>query len=61
MTRWAAITYREFWDVPRIFVIKDRGQNWLFECPFDSATEDFPEHYLVYLMPTRSTEDLVGS
>ena len=61
MTRWSAINYREFWDVPHIFVFQDRGQTWLFEVPFDSPAEDFLDYYIVYMMPTLSSADLEGS
>jgi hypothetical protein len=61
MTRWSAITYREFWDVPHNFVFEDGGLTWYFECPFDSETEDFADYYLVYRMPSLNADDLNGS
>src|SRR4051812_31790045 len=56
MTRSVPIRYRDFWDVPRIFLAEHRGQRFLFDCPFDEDTEDFPHHYHVYLLPAL-TED----
>jgi hypothetical protein len=61
MGNWAPILYREFWDVPRIFIARYRQQSWLFDCPFDEATEDFPGCYKVYLLPELKDEDLAGS
>src|SRR5262249_17424449 len=58
---WAPIRYREFWDVPRIFLFPYRGQSALFACPFDERTEDFPNVYTVYLLPQLPEEDLTGS
>jgi hypothetical protein len=57
----ASIRYREFWDVPRLFLASHRGQLFLFDCPFDEATEDFPDFYRVYLLPAVAEEDLAGS
>lgn len=61
MTRWAAIHYREFWDVPRIFYLTDGGRTYLFDCPFDDQVDDFPDEYRVYLMPPLDPADLTGS
>jgi hypothetical protein len=55
------IRYREFWDVPRVFLVSHRGQLFLFDCPFDEAAEDFPDCYRVYVLPPVAEEDLTGS
>jgi hypothetical protein len=55
------ITYRDFWDVPRIFVAQRRGAVFLFDCAFDDKTEDYPSSYRVYLLPNLGDEDLAGS
>ena len=61
MSRWVAINYREFWDVPRIFFAEDEGQLYLFDCPFDEETEDYPRDYQVYQMPELTETELSGS
>lgn len=61
MTRWAAIDYRDFWDFPRIFFLTDRGQTYLFDCPFDEESEDYPDEYRVYLMPPMTAVEKDGS
>jgi hypothetical protein len=61
MNQWAPIRYREFWDVPRIFLAPYQGKWFLFDCRFDEATEDFPDFYRVYLIPEPSEEELAGS
>src|SRR5207302_1388121 len=53
--------YREFWDVPRMFLVASQGKHFLFDCPFDETTEDFPDAYRVYLMPPSTEEELAGS
>jgi hypothetical protein len=58
---WAPIRYRDFWDVPRIFLVSYRGQLFLFDCPFDETLEDFPDLYHVYVMPALGEDELSGS
>ena len=55
------IAYRDFWDVPRIFVARRRGAVLLFDCAFDEKTEDYPNFYRVYLLPDLRDEDLAGT
>lgn len=61
MKTWAPIQYRDFWDVPRIFFFANLGNWFLFDCPFDEETEDYGQHYRVYLIPEPPKEDLQGS
>lgn len=61
MNHWALIRYREFWDVPRIFLVPYQGKCFLFDCPFDEQSEDFPDSYRVYVIPEPSDEELAGS
>lgn len=56
-----AIQYRDFWDVPRIFLTRYAGRTFLFDCPFDEAQEDYPSTYRVYLMPALDETDVEGS
>lgn len=61
MNHWAPIRYREFWDVPRIFLVCHQDKWFLFDCPFDEASEDFPDFYRVYIIPEPGEEELAGS
>lgn len=61
MNHGSPIRYREFWDVPRIFLAPYRGKWFLFDCVFDETTEDFPDSYKVYVIPEPSEEELAGS
>ena len=58
MTAWAPIRYMGFWDVPRIFLTRYKGQTFLFDCPFDEQLEDDSDSYRVYRMPDLAEEDL---
>lgn len=51
MSAWAPITYRGFWDVPRIFLTRHNNQLFLFACAFSEELDDYPDEYAVFLMP----------
>ncbi len=61
MTRWVPIRYRDFWDVPRIFLAHYENKLLLFDCRFDDDVEDYPKHYKVYILPDVAEEVLAGS
>ncbi|MCI0488007.1 MAG: hypothetical protein L0229_15560 [Blastocatellia bacterium] len=58
---WATIRYRDFYDLPRIFITSYDGQQYLFDCPFDPELDDYPNSYRVYLLSSLSEEELQGS
>src|SRR5688572_9585980 len=54
--------YRDFWDVPRIFIAQREGSAaLLFDCKFDQTKEDYDNSYDVYLMSEIPESDLEGS
>jgi hypothetical protein len=55
-----AIIYREFYDIPRMFIVSFRDRNWLFDGRFDDAADDYPEAYKIYSLPSLSHEILEG-
>ena len=55
------IIYRDFWDVPRIFVVRHRGRQYLFDCRFNGSAEDFEAAYRVYAVPDLPESELNGS
>jgi hypothetical protein len=61
MSNKVAIKYRDFYDVPRIFLTSHEGVHFLFDCKFDDALDEYPNSYKVYLMPPLSDSDLSGS
>ncbi|MGH9840761.1 MAG: hypothetical protein ACREEM_18440 [Blastocatellia bacterium] len=61
MNHNANIQYRDFYDVPRIFLVKYEGRQLLFDCPFDDELDDYSVSYRVYVMPPLSDAELEGS
>jgi hypothetical protein len=45
------ISYRDFWDLPRIFVVRHQGRFLLFDCRFDEVLEDYPDEYRIHILP----------
>lgn len=44
---WIPIQYRDFYDIPRIFVMHHLGDTFVFDCPFDDDADEYPEYYVV--------------
>lgn len=61
MSEWTEIIYRDFYDVPRVFLTRRGDRYLLFDCPFDEALDDYPTIYKVYLMADLPDERLGGS
>jgi hypothetical protein len=58
---WIPIRYRDFWDIPRIFLAVYGERLFLFDCPFEEEAEDYPDHYHVYVLSPLGEEALAGS
>lgn len=42
------VAYRDFHDFPRLILARDEtGASWLFDCPFDSALDDYRPDFRV--------------
>ena len=61
MKHWTPIRYRDFYDVPRIFLVRGGDRLFLFDCPFDSAEDEYGKTFKVYLMPNLPDDMLAGS
>ena len=48
---WLPIIYREFYDIPRVFLVDYRGGSFFFDCPFDDSLDDYPDIFIVYRLP----------
>jgi hypothetical protein len=49
MNRWIDILdYRDFHDVPRVFIVEWRGKLLLFDCAFDDELDEYPDDYNVH-------------
>jgi hypothetical protein len=58
---WATIRYRDFFDIPRIFITAHDGKQYLFDCPFDDELDDYSDRYRVYQLPASLEAELEGS
>jgi len=58
MTAKASIEYRDFYDVPRVFIVSYENKTFLFDCPFSEVIDDYPPEYDVYLMTTLREAEL---
>jgi hypothetical protein len=57
----ARITYREFYDVPRMIIVNHRGRKLLLDCKFDESLDEYAAAYKVYVLPAGIDEQLVQS
>jgi hypothetical protein len=46
--RWLPIRYRDFYDIPRAFVVEHAGDLLFFDCPFSQERGDYSDEYTVY-------------
>ena len=47
--QWLPIRrYRDFYDIPRAFVVEHGGEQLLFDCPFDEALDNYADEYTIY-------------
>lgn len=58
---WETIRYRDFYDVPRIFMTAHDGKQYLFDCPFDDELDDYSDRYRVDQLPATLEDELEGS
>jgi hypothetical protein len=61
MAEHVPIRYRDFYDYPRIFVVKFRGEDFLFDAAFDEAQDEYANEYSIYRLDRLSEADLAGS
>ena len=55
------IIYRDFWDLPRIFIVRHDDQHYLFDCRLSESNNDYEETYGVYTLTDLSSDALDGS
>lgn len=56
-----AIRYREFYDVPRIFLVEFGGEFYLFNSSFDDGLDDYRPDYEVHRIPAPAPGELDGT
>ena len=57
MATWLPISYRGYWDVPRIILVQSCNRVLLFDCQFNDEVDDYPDEYTVFEMPPGTNED----
>jgi hypothetical protein len=58
--QYEPIIYRDFYDVPRMFVVRSGDKTFLFDCQFDEREDEYDTHYSVFLMPPLVETNLAG-
>ena len=53
--------YRDFYDVPRMLVLRYRGLKLLMDSPFDGLSDEYSPVYSVYLLPAEVNEQELDS
>jgi hypothetical protein len=53
--------YRDFYDVPRMMLLRYRQRVILLDCPFDEAIDDYRSIYAVYMMADDADLNPTGS
>lgn len=56
-----AIQYRDFYDVPRLFIAEFGGVQFLFDASFNDTLDDYPDEYAVSILPRLRPDELAGS
>jgi len=54
---WLPIRYRDFYDVPRMFVVELPRAVYFFDGRFDDAADEYPQAYRVYQLPPGRAAD----
>jgi hypothetical protein len=47
-TQWAPIRYRDFYDIPRAFVVERLDDLLFFDCPFDDTLDEYGTEFIVF-------------
>lgn len=55
---WLALRYRDFYDIPRAFVVEWQGKLYLFDSAFDVASDEYPDAYEVYQLPAELSDQV---
>jgi hypothetical protein len=58
--KWENIQYRDFHDVPRIFIFQWEGKTYLANCPFSHELDEYESTYSLFELPPLTTLSLDG-
>ena len=59
--QWISADYRDFHDVPRMMVCTCNIGSFLFWSRFESAADEYADHYEVYRLPPISESEVCAS
>ena len=45
---WLSMEHRNFWDIPRMAVVRFEGETYVFDCPFSDELDEYPDFFTVY-------------
>lgn len=48
---WLPLKYREYYDLPRAFVVEYRHALYFFDSRFDAETDEYSDYFDVYRLP----------
>lgn len=60
MSTMLPFLYRDFYDVPRVMLVRRGAVTFLLDCPFDETRDEYDAEYTVYLMTALQDSDLRG-
>lgn len=55
---WTSIRYRDFYDIPRAFLVEHDGSLFFFDGGFEERIDDYPESFRVYRVAPQPAEKL---
>jgi hypothetical protein len=58
MAQMTPFKYGSFWDVPRYILLRYRGKLLLLLSEFDEGLDEYPDDYLVHLLPETDGDSL---
>ena len=61
MNQKTSFIYRDFYDVPRMIILRLKGLLILLDSPFDTEADEYSDRYRVFVLPNLPQEELEGS
>ena len=60
---YAPFIYRDFYDVPRMILVRHRDRVFILDSSFNDESDDYRDHYIVYELAVEDVSDanLAGS
>ena len=53
---WIPIQYRDFYDIPRAFIVEREGKLFFFDGGFDKQADEYAENFRVYQLKPESSK-----